>query len=168
MRVTERHKISFPWGINSATDTVVRELEHGPHRRQVKILQRPWGSAEVFATSENCSARILYIDATQKPSFQRHLCRDELFVALDDNVGIDISADEFEGGVVDDFDNRTESMTLEAGNCLLIPRGLWHRVRGSRTRVRVLEIAFGVYGEDFDIERLLDLYGRADSAGGRT
>ncbi len=168
LRVTERHDILFPWGLSSATDTVVRKLEHGPHGRQVKIFQRPWGSAEVFATSENCSARILSIDATQKLSFQRHLCRDELFVALDDDVGIDISADDFEGGIVDEFDSRIESITLEAGNCILIPRGLWHRVRGARTRVRILEIAFGIYDEEFDIERLLDLYGRADSAGGRT
>lgn len=168
LRVTERHEISFPWGTISATDTVVRELEHGPRGRQVKVFQRPWGSAEVFATSENCSARILSINAAQKLSFQRHLCRDELFVTLDDDVGIDISADEFEGGVVDEFDSRIESITLEAGNCLLIPHGLWHRVRGARTRVRVLEIAFGVYDEDFDVERILDLYGRADSAGERT
>lgn len=165
-RVTERHDISFPWGATFSTDTVVRKLEHGQHRRPIETFRRPWGSGEVFATSENCSVRILTIDAAQKLSFQRHLCRDELFVALDDGVGIDLSGDELEGGVVDEFDLRIASVTLEEGNYLLIPRGVWHRVRGFRTRVRILEVAFGIYDEEFDIERLLDLYGRAERAGG--
>jgi mannose-6-phosphate isomerase-like protein (cupin superfamily) len=164
-RATERHDISFPWGTTFATDTVVRHLQQGHCRRSIEVFRRPWGSGEVFATAENCSVRILAIDASQKLSFQRHLCRDEFFIALDDGVGIDLSGDELEDGVVDEFDYRIDSVTLEYGDYLFVPRGVWHRVRGSRTRVRVLEIAFGVYDEDFDIERLLDLYGRARDAG---
>jgi len=164
-RVTERHDISFPWGATFSTDTVVRKLEYGQHGRQIEVLRRPWGSGEVFATAENCSVRILAIDAAQKLSFQRHLCRDELFVALDDDIGIDLSGDELDGGAVDEFDHRIESVTLKEGDYLLIPRGVWHRARGFRARVRILEIAFGIYDEDFDIERLLDLYGRAERTG---
>jgi mannose-6-phosphate isomerase len=163
--VTERHDISFPWGTTFATDTVVRHLQQGHCRRSIEVFRRPWGSGEVFATAENCSVRILAIDAGQKLSFQRHLCRNEFFIALDDGVGIDLSGDELEDGVVDEFDYRIDSVTLEDGDYLFVPRGVWHRVRGFRTRVRVLEIAFGVYDEDFDIERLLDLYGRARGAG---
>jgi quercetin dioxygenase-like cupin family protein len=51
---------------------------------------------------------------------------------------------------------------LKAGDYLLIPRGIWHRFSAPKARIRVLEVAFGVYDEEFDIERLLDLYGRAD------
>jgi mannose-6-phosphate isomerase-like protein (cupin superfamily) len=164
-RVTERHDISFPWGTTFATDTVVRHLQQGHCRRSIEVFRRPWGSGEVFATAENCSVRILAMDASQKLSFQRHLCRDELFIALDDGVGIDLSGDELEGDALDEFDYRIDSVTLDDGDYLFVPRGVWHRVRGSRTRVRVLEIAFGIYDEDFDIERLLDLYGRARRAG---
>ena len=163
-RVTERHDITFPWGTAFSTDTVTRTFDYGPHPRSIGIFQRPWGSGEVFATSESCSVRVLTIDAGQKISFQRHLCRDELFVALDDGVGVDISDDEFEGGITGEFDTRIESVTLEEGDYLLVPRGVWHRIRGPRARVRILEVAFGVYDEEFDIERLLDLYGRADRA----
>jgi mannose-6-phosphate isomerase-like protein (cupin superfamily) len=164
-RVTERHDISFPWGTTFATDTVVRHLQQGHCRRSIEVFRRPWGSGEVFATAENCSVRILAMDASQKLSFQRHLCRDELFIALDDGVGIDLSGDELEGDALDEFDYRIDSVMLDDGDYLFVPRGVWHRVRGSRTRVRVLEIAFGIYDEDFDIERLLDLYGRARRAG---
>lgn len=164
-RVTERHDLSFPWGITFSTDRVARKLDYGTRARVVEVFRRPWGSGEVFATSENCSVRLLTIDAAQKLSFQRHVCRDELFVALDDGVGIDISIHDFESVKPSEFDSRIEPLSLEEGDYLLVPRGIWHRVRASRTRVRVLEIAFGIYDEEFDIERLLDLYGRAPSSG---
>lgn len=161
-QVTDRHEVAFPWGTAYATGTIVRKLEYGARPRSVEIFQRPWGTGEVFATSENCSVRLLTINAAQKLSFQRHACRDELFMALDDGVGVDLSADELSDGIASEFDSRIESVTLARGDYLLVPRGVWHRTRGSATRVRVLEVGFGVYDEEFDIERMLDSYGRAD------
>lgn len=143
---------------------VTRKFDYGPHPRSVETFKRPWGSGEVFTTDENSSVRVITIDAAQKISFHRHLHRDELFVALDDGVGVDISDDEFEDGVTGEFDRRIESVILEQGSRLLVPRGIWHRLHGATARVRVLEIAFGAYDEEFDIDRLLDLYGRADPA----
>lgn len=164
-RVTERHDLSFPWGTTYSTDRFARTLDYASPARVVEVFRRPWGSGEVFATAENCSARLLAIEASQKLSFQRHICRDEFFVALDDGVGIDISVDDFAAYPPQEFDSRIESLTLEEGDYLLVPRGVWHRVRASRTRVRILELAFGIYDEEFDIERLLDMYGRADARG---
>jgi mannose-6-phosphate isomerase-like protein (cupin superfamily) len=161
-RVTARPDVIFPWGSALLTDTVTRKFNYGQHPRSIEMFQRPWGSAESFASSENCSVRVLTIDAAQKISFHRHLCRDELFVAFDNDVGIDISGDVFEQGITGEFDSRIKSVTLAAGDRLLIPRGIWHRFHAPKARVRVLEVAFGVYDEEFDIERLLDLYGRAD------
>jgi mannose-6-phosphate isomerase len=143
---------------------VTRKFDYGPNPRSVETFKRPWGSGEVFTTDENSSVRVITIDAAQKISFHRHLHRDELFVALDDGVGVDISDDEFEDGVSGEFDRRIESVVLEQGSRLLVPRGIWHRLHGPTARVRVLEIAFGAYDEEFDIDRLLDLYGRADPA----
>jgi mannose-6-phosphate isomerase-like protein (cupin superfamily) len=114
---------------------------------------------------EPCSVRILTVDAGQQLSFQRHLCRDELFVALDSNVGVDLSSERLDGGVTGEFDSRIDSVTLAEGDYLLVSRGTWHRIRGQRARVRVLEVSFGIYDEDFDIDRLLDRYGRADFSG---
>jgi hypothetical protein len=75
---------------------------------------------------------------------------------------VDISGNEFEQGVSNEFDSHVNSVTLKAGDYLLIPRGIWHRFNAPKARIRVLEVAFGVYDEEFDIERLVDLYGRAD------
>jgi mannose-6-phosphate isomerase len=161
-RITRRHAIAFPWGTDSLTDTVTHKFGYGSFPRSVATFQRPWGSAEVFATSESCSVRVLSIQAGQGISLHRHLCRDELFVALDSAVALDISSSEFESDITGEFDSRVRSVTLEAGEHLLIPRGIWHRFRAPTARIRVLEVAFGVYDEEFDIERLLDLYGRAD------
>jgi mannose-6-phosphate isomerase-like protein (cupin superfamily) len=161
-RVTGRHNITFPWGTAFLTGTVTHKFDYGRHLRSVEAFQRPWGSGESFATSEVCSVRVLTIHATQKISFHRHLCRDELFVALDNDVGIDISGSGFERGITGEFDSRVKSVTLEVGHYLLIPRGIWHRFHAPRARIRVLEVAFGIYDEEFDIERLLDLYGRVD------
>jgi mannose-6-phosphate isomerase-like protein (cupin superfamily) len=161
-RVTRRHDITFPWGTDFSTDTVIHKFAYGLHPRSIGTFQRPWGLGEALATSESCSVRVLTIYPAQKISFHRHLCRDELFVALDNGVEIDISGNEFEQGITGEFDNRVKSVTLEAGDYLLIPRGIWHRFRACSARIRVLEVAFGVYDEEFDIERLLDLYGRAD------
>jgi mannose-6-phosphate isomerase len=161
-RVTRRPDITFPWGTEFLTDTVAQKFDYGLHPRSIQTFQRPWGSAEIFATSESCSVRVLTISAAQRISFHRHLCRDELFVALDDDVGVDISGSEFERGIAGESDSRVKALTLGAGRHLLIPRGIWHRFRAPGAPVRVLEVAFGVYDEEFDIERLLDLYGRAD------
>jgi mannose-1-phosphate guanylyltransferase/mannose-6-phosphate isomerase len=132
--------------------------------RAVTGFQRPWGSGEVFATSENCSVRILSVEAGQRLSFQRHLCRDELFVAIDE-AHIDLCGEDLAEGVRGDCDPRIGSVSLTEGDYLLVSRGMWHRIRGTRRRARVLEVAFGVYDENFDIERLLDSYGRADRVG---
>ena len=163
-RVTRRPDITFPWGTESSTDTVIHKFNYGLHHRSIRTFQRPWGSAEAFATSESCSVRVLTIYAGQKISLHRHLCRDELFIALDNGVEVDMSGDEFERSITGEFDTRVKSVTLEAGDSLLIPRGIWHRFHAPGTQIRVLEVAFGVYDEEFDIERLLDLYGRADSS----
>jgi mannose-6-phosphate isomerase-like protein (cupin superfamily) len=161
-RITRRHHVAFPWGTYFLTDTITQEFGYGMHPRPIESFQRPWGTGEVFTTSETCSVRVLTIHAAQKISFHRHFCRDELFVALDDDVGVDISGDEFKRGSTGEFDGHVKSVTLKAGDYLLIPRGMWHRFHAPRGRIRALEVAFGIYDEEFDIERLLDLYGRAD------
>lgn len=162
-RTTDRHELTFPWGTTFSTEIVARMLAGSDGRRVVKIFRRPWGSGEIFADQENCSVRMLSVDAHQKLSFQRHVCRDELFVAIDDETGFDFSGAEFgDSPPINELDIRIESVSLQAGDYLLIPRGVWHRARAGRNRVRLLEVAFGIYDEEHDIERVLDLYGRED------
>jgi len=78
---------------------------------------------------------------------------------------MDVSGHDFGSEAIDEYDARIESVTLLEGDYLLVPYGVWHCIRASRSRVRLLEIAFGIYDEEFDIDRLIDQYGREDARG---
>ncbi|GAB2829262.1 hypothetical protein GCM10027176_36860 [Actinoallomurus bryophytorum] len=166
--ITDRYEIFFPWGVTQTTSAFNREfvglLES--ERRMVKIDKRPWGAIEILADQETASVRLLTIEAHGKLSFQRHLCRDELFVALDDNIGLEICSEDLNRDA-DQYDPRIASLILEKGDYILIPRGIWHRTKASMDRVRLLEVAFGVYDQTYDIERLWDDYRREGMDGGR-
>jgi len=172
--VTDRHEIFFPWGITQATDECKRIMMGIENDHIIRVTNKPWGIIERFTEQEYSSVRILTIEANQKLSFQRHLVRDEFFVALDENVGLEICEKSLDCYL--DLDNNViserllnevdvKSLILEKGDCILIPRGFWHRFKASKARVRLLEIAYGVYDERNDIVRLIDDYGREDKDG---
>lgn len=160
--VTDRYEIFFPWGVTQTTAAFDRRFEGASkgEERHVSIAKRPWGTIEVLVEQEITSVRLLTIEATRRLSFQRHLCRDELFVALDDNIGLDICAEELPVNA-DQYDENVKSLILEKGDYVLIPRGVWHRTKASMDRVRLLEIGFGLYDQNYDIERRWDDYERA-------
>jgi len=164
--VTDRHEIFFPWGVTQTTAAFCRYFEGAVEgeRRAVHIARRPWGAIEVLANDELTSVRLLTIEASKKLSFQRHLCRDELFVALDDNIGLDICAEQL-GRDAKENDENVKSLILEKGDYVLIPRGVWHRTKASMDRVRLLEVAFGLYDQENDIERRWDDYDRENQDG---
>jgi mannose-6-phosphate isomerase-like protein (cupin superfamily)/NAD-dependent SIR2 family protein deacetylase len=159
--VTDRYEIFFPWGVTQTTSRFSREFEGatGDDRRQVHIEKRPWGAIQILVNEEMTSVRLLTIEAGCKLSFQRHLCRDELFVALDDNIGLEVCAEDLPRDA-GEFDERVKSLVLEKDDYVLIPRGVWHRTKASMDRVRLLEVAFGLYDQANDIERRWDDYQR--------
>lgn len=164
--VTDRFEIFFPWGVTQTTADFDRTFPGVDSDRVVNIVRRPWGAIEVLADQEQCSVRLLTIEAHRRLSFQRHLMRDELFVALDDNIGIDLCATEL-GPTATPFDPAVKSMVLEKGDYILIPRGVWHRTKASMDRARLLEVGFGLYDQRYDIERLFDDFDRTHSDGGQ-
>jgi mannose-6-phosphate isomerase-like protein (cupin superfamily) len=164
--ITDRFEIFFPWGVTQLTADFDRRFvgADATHVRRVKVSRRPWGAIEILADEEIASVRLLTIEARDKLSFQRHLCRDELFVALDDNIGLDLCAADLDADT-DQYDPRIKSIVLEKGDYILIPRGIWHRTKASMDRVRLLEVAFGIYDQIEDLERLWDDYERAGNNG---
>lgn len=162
-KTTDRHEIFFPWGVTQATSDCTRELKGLDENYPVTISKRPWGTIEILTQQKNCSVRILTIEADQKLSFQRHLVRDEFFISLDENVGLEICSETLED-LPDEIDindiKEIKSLVLEKGDYVLIPKGIWHRTKASKERVRLLEIGFGAYDQDKDIERLDDKFGR--------
>jgi mannose-6-phosphate isomerase-like protein (cupin superfamily) len=164
--ITDRFEIFFPWGVTQTTGEFDRRFERtlGEDERIVHVSKRPWGAIEILANQEVTSVRLLTIEAKQKLSFQRHLCRDELFVALDDNIGLDICAESLPEEV-EQYDARIQSLVLEKGDYVLIPRGVWHRSKASMDRVRLLEVAFGLYDQDADLQRRWDDFERQRLSG---
>lgn len=157
LQTTDRHEIYFPWGMTQATKLCLRNLQSGDVNipKVVKIDKRKWGTIEVLEEENNCSVRILTIEANQKLSFQRHFERDELFVSLDDNIGLEICAESLDNSHNKPLHEIREikSLVLEKGDYILIPRGVWHRTKANRDRARLLEIGYGIYDQDNDIER---------------
>lgn len=159
--VTDRHEIFFPWGVTQTTAEFKRVFEGATEdsKREVTIAKRPWGTIEILVDEEISSVRFLTIEADQKLSFQRHLCRDELYVALDDNIGLDICAEDIPKNA-DPYGEDIKSLILEKGDYVFIPRGVWHRAKASKDRARILEVAFGLYSQDHDIQRRWDVWER--------
>ena len=54
---------------------------------------------------------------------------------------------------------------MEKGDYILIPKGIWHRTKASKERVRLLELGFGAYDQYLDIERIDDKFGRKNLDG---
>jgi len=165
-QITDRYEIFFPWGVTQTTSDIVRTFKSVDEERRVEINRRPWGAIEVLVSEENCSVRLLTIEAGKRLSFQRHLCRDELFVALDDNIGLDLCAGDLDGEL-SIFQPSVRSMVLEKGDYALVSRGIWHRTKASMDRARLLEIGFGVYDQRYDIERRFDDYDRLSVDGAK-
>jgi mannose-1-phosphate guanylyltransferase/mannose-6-phosphate isomerase len=110
-------------------------------------VRKPWGNFVQYALNEHCTVKILICDPGQKLSLQRHRYRDELWIALDNGVIVDLDGCTF---------------TLDQGAEIWLPASSVHRLSCSSsalTSVRVLEISFGNFNED-DIERLEDIYER--------
>ena len=117
-------------------------------RQPVSVhVDKPWGSFDQFVLNTQCTVKVLTCNPGQKLSLQRHRLRDELWIALDH-------------GVVVELDGRIQ--TPDKGAQLWLPAGCVHRLSCDAGRpgpVRVLEISLGSFDEN-DIERLEDVYGR--------
>lgn len=110
-------------------------------------VKKPWGYFDQFALNEVCTVKLISCSPGQQLSLQRHRHRNELWVALDNGVLIDLD------GKIITPDRNTETW---------IPAGSLHRLRCAADvshPVRVMEISFGHFDEN-DIERLEDVYGR--------
>lgn len=153
---TDRHDIFFPWGWTQATSPIVRHARLHATTHDILISQRPWGTIEVLAEETPCSVRLHTIRAGHRLSYHQHALRDELFVALDDGIGIEFDSED--GEVV-------EAALMSRGEYLAVPRGVRHRFAAYRDTVRLLEIGFGLYDQVYDIERFADDYGRLNKLG---
>lgn len=104
---------------------------------------KPWGFFEQFALNEQCTVKILYINKGGCLSRQYHENRDELWVALDD-------------GLIVELDSKL--LKPKKGDHIMILRKTLHRA-SSQKGGRILELSKGFFDET-DLVRVEDKYGR--------
>ncbi len=113
-------------------------------RPPVIVDHRPWGSFRQYTHNDRTTVKVITVAGGEALSRQRHAHRDELWIALDDGLVVELDG--------------VEHRPAPGSECW-IPRGTVHRASSEAGAVRFVEVAFGHFDED-DIERLDDRYGR--------
>jgi mannose-6-phosphate isomerase len=106
--------------------------------------KRPWGKFTQYALNKKCTVKILAVLPNQELSLQSHEHREELWVALDNELKAQLDE---------------KIIPLKKGQEILIPKGTKHRLIGGKKTGEVLEISFGFFDEK-DEKRFEDKYGR--------
>ncbi len=108
--------------------------------------QRPWGRYDVLQDAATHKVKTITVKAGQRLSLQRHRQRAEHWFIVSGEAVV----------TVDDL-----TIALGAGQAVDIPRGAVHRIenRGVDELIFV-EVQYGDYFGEDDIERLQDDYGR--------
>ena len=112
--------------------------------RGYTVVGKPWGGFKQFILNNKCTVKILEVIPGGVLSLQSHETRDELWVALDDGLIVELNDKIFE---------------LKKGEEVFISKGSKHRL-SSKVGGRMLEISLGLFDEE-DIKRYDDEYGRA-------
>ena len=108
---------------------------------------RPWGSFRTLEEGPGYKIKRLMVLPGSRLSLQKHRHRAEHWVVVSGRATVV---------------RGNETMLLRPRQCVIIPRGAWHRIENrGRTTVVIVEVQHGEYlGED-DIIRKQDDYGRA-------
>jgi mannose-6-phosphate isomerase len=108
------------------------------------ITKKPWGYFETFSINEKCTVKLITLNSGGRLSLQIHKRRDELWIALDSGLIVEIGS---------------KKKKARIGEKFHIPKGTLHRASATR-KARILEISTGHFDEN-DIVRIEDDYGRA-------
>jgi mannose-6-phosphate isomerase-like protein (cupin superfamily) len=112
--------------------------------KEFVFVEKPWGNFKRFVHNKNCTVKIITVAPGGVLSLQSHNYRDELWVALDDGLRVELDGKTF---------------PIARGDEAFVPRGSRHRL-SSDVGGRILEISFGNFDEE-DIVRYEDKYGRS-------
>lgn len=111
---------------------------------------RPWGSYDVLEDAEGHKVKRITVLPGKRLSYQRHSKRAEHWFVISGTCTVTLD------GVEHD---------VEAGTSIDIPLGAAHRAENRSSEViEFIEVQFGTYFGEDDIERLEDDFGRADTS----
>jgi mannose-6-phosphate isomerase len=105
---------------------------------------RPWGKFEKFHENQNCTVKLIYINANSRLSLQYHQYRSEFWKIVKGKAKVEIDEKDH---IVKENDNIT------------IPCGAKHRITALEHDCIILEISYGKFDEN-DIIRIEDDYNR--------
>ena len=105
---------------------------------------RPWGSFEKFHENEQCTVKLIYVNANSRLSLQYHSERWEFWKIVKGTAEVRLEE---------------KLLILKEGESLVIPMRAKHRVKAVGGQCIILEISYGRFKED-DIVRLEDDYRR--------
>ncbi len=110
--------------------------------------ERPWGSWLVYDVLPHAVVKKIEILPGKRISLQRHQHRSERWIVVEGIASVT-------------RDN--EHLTVRAGESVMIPRESIHRLANNGSELLlVIEIQYGDYLSEEDIERFTDDYGRAN------
>lgn len=110
--------------------------------------ERPWGNWLVYDVLPHAVVKKIEILPGRRISLQRHQHRSERWIVVEGIASV--SRDK-------------EQLTVHAGESVVIPRQSIHRLANNGTDLLVIiEIQYGDYLSEKDIERFTDDYGRVD------
>ena len=140
--VTERGRVAQLKQLISALESVKREEV----RASIEV-HRPWGAFRRLELGERHQVKLIRIKPAASISLQRHKRRAEHWVVVAGRARVTRDG---------------ETVDLEANQSTYIPAGMRHRLENiGGDELKVIEVQTGEYlGED-DIERFVDVYGRA-------
>jgi len=113
-----------------------------PETRQ----NRPWGWFEVLSAADGYLVKRLCIHAGQRISLQRHNHRDEHWLVVAGQGGLECDG---------------QAIAARPGTSLEVPRRALHRISAGATDLIIVEVQLGAPLSEADIERLADDYGRS-------
>lgn len=110
--------------------------------------ERPWGNWLVYDVLPHAVVKKIEILPGRRISLQRHQHRSERWIVVEGIASV--SRDK-------------EQLTIHAGESVVIPCQSIHRLANNGTDLLVIiEIQYGDYLSEKDIERFTDDYGRVD------
>lgn len=115
-------------------------------QRTVRLVQKPWGHEEIFASTSRYVGKILFISAGQALSLQYHERKEETLRVLDGDLDLQAGPSA----------EQLQSFVLGPGDVFHVSPGLLHRMTAI-TDCRLLEVSTADLD---DVVRLEDRYGR--------
>lgn len=140
--VAKRGKSQMIKDVVSALEAQGRR-EADSHREEI----RPWGSFRELFVGQNFKVKHIVVNPSCKLSLQRHNHRSEHWVIVKGKARVTVGE---------------RLLELKEDQYVYIPKGVLHRVESfSNEALEIIEVQYGDYLAEDDIERLEDDYGRA-------